>query len=278
MDDRGPGGTRIANGGQARHPISTTSEPILNHDDEPRAAAAFDRVVGNVVNTAVAMWVARTTGDVDSGSFIGSMVGPLSEELSYTIRRVVNVQHAKAQTMVDEAVACSGYDEETLLSKCLADPAKVELLYRALQAAAHASTERKLRLIAELFTAGALASDSTVVDEQFLALDAIGKLETPHFRLLTFLVRPSPLWWDDPAARERFRYSWSEHRIGEENPGLKNVLPALLAATQSLGMIRDDSTDHGIVWSLTSFGRICIEALSASDIPSTDSSDCMERE
>src|SRR5205823_3461753 len=98
--------------------------------------------------------------------------------------------------------------------------------------------------------------------EKLLALDAVAKMDTPHFRLLTILIRPSPLWWDDSKSRAAFRCAWPEERIIEADQGLKNALPALLALVESLGMARSERTDRGTLWALTTFGETCIEALS----------------
>jgi hypothetical protein len=230
---------------------------------QARSGAAFDRVVGNSVNTALTAWIAATTGSPEAAAAIGGMIGPLAEELSFALRRAANFQRTQGEYMLGEAASTSQIPVDALLAELTSDPARLQLLLRALEVAARSATEGKLVLVADLLATGALAKDNAVVDEQMLVVDAVGALESPHFRLLIVLGDPSPVWWDAPAARATFRRAWPEERILQRNPGLTNSLTALAARLQSLGLARDVSRGPSPdpLWELTQFGRICFEAV-----------------
>jgi hypothetical protein len=230
---------------------------------QKRSGDAFDRTIGNSVNVGITAWLTNATGSPESAALIGGMIGPFAEELSFAIRKAVNLQQRRSQHMVDEAAERGQVSIEELLDRLLRSPSKVELLLRALEAAARSTTEAKTDLIAELLATGALAEDGAVVDEQRLVVEAIGALETPHFRLLSILDQPSPVWWDTSEERSDFRHAWPETRIIEKDPGLSNVLSALAAKLHSLGMARDVGSSKGkeILWELTTFGSLCIRAL-----------------
>ena len=229
---------------------------------QERPGAAFDRVVGNLVNSGLSAWLTTVTGSPDSGAAIGGMVGPIAEEVSFAFRRILGLQTARGTRMIEQAAVTSGTTPPDFLDRLLEDPFKVELLLRAMEAAGRSTTEAKLDLISDLLATGALTSDRPVVQEQLLALEAIRSLDVPHFRLLVLLNDPTPAWWDG-ADRARFRHAWSEEKIVDRDPGLTNALANLAAKLTSLGMIRDvgSASGHGILWELTRFGKTCIVAL-----------------
>ncbi|MEV4660371.1 hypothetical protein AB0J85_00325 [Micromonospora echinofusca] len=237
--------------------------PDISNDAAVRPGAAFDRIVGNMVNTGVTTWLTSATGSAESAALVGGMAGPLAEELSFAIRKVLAIQQQRGQVMVEGAAQHANIELDELLARLTSDPAKVELLVRALESAARATTDVKLDLIADLLATGALAADETVVDEQLLAMDAIGRLDTPHFRLMHLLDGRSPVWWADENDRRRLRYAWPESRILDADPGLKNSLTALVSRCQSLGVVDDLGTPaHSEkMWALTPFGQLCIAAL-----------------
>ncbi|WP_159079486.1 hypothetical protein [Plantactinospora sp. BC1] len=230
---------------------------------QKRSGAAFDRIVGNSVNTGISAWITATTGSPETGAAIGGMLGPLAEELSFAVRRAVDFQQARGSQLLIEAASSSETSLDDLLDKLVNDPVRLQLLLRSLEVAARATTDYKLSLVANLLATGALATDSAAVDEQLLVVDALGALETPHFRLMLILKHPSPVWWTSPDERKAYRQAWPEARILERDDGLRNVLTALLARLQSLGLARDVSltASPDPLWELTTFGRLSVNAL-----------------
>ncbi|MBQ1048515.1 hypothetical protein KBX50_08585 [Micromonospora sp. C51] len=230
---------------------------------QQRSGAAFDRILGNSVNTGIAAWVAATTGSPEAGAAIGGMVGPLAEELSFALRKAIDIQQAQGGYMLTDAATKAETTPDELLEKLIADPVKLQLLLRSLEVAARATTEAKLNLTAELLSTGALAADRAVVDEQILVVEAIGGLETPHFRLMLVLANPSPVWWEKSEHRAVLRFAWPEDRVIERDAGLEPALTALVAKLQSLGIARDvGSSNVGRpLWELTNFGRLCVASL-----------------
>ncbi|MFU8875886.1 hypothetical protein [Micromonospora sp. SL4-19] len=237
--------------------------PSDSTSNTERPGAALDRIVGNLVNAGVTTWITTATGSAESGAALGGMAGPLAEELSFAARRALSFQQARGQSMIEKAAAAVSEPTDAVLAALLESPAKVELLVRSLEASAHATTEAKLDLIAQLLATGALTQDQAVVDEQLLALDVIRDLETPHFRLMLVIQGRSPVWWDTHEDRITLRHAWPEERIVERDPGLRNALTALTAKLQSLGLAREVGTRSGkeILWELTPFGSVCIEAM-----------------
>jgi hypothetical protein len=190
-------------------------------------------------------------------------VGPLAEELSFATRRVLGVQAARTERVIQGAADEAGMTSGELLDALLKDPFKMELLLRAVEAAARSTTERKVDLIAELLRTGALAGDDAVVQDQLLAMEAVQALDVPHFRLLLLLDDPSPAWWPDAPSRRRFRFAWPESKILERDPGLGNGLATIAAKLNGLGLVRDvgPAGDADVLWERTRFGELCVEAL-----------------
>ncbi|WP_199513895.1 hypothetical protein [Nucisporomicrobium flavum] len=236
-------------------------EPLS--ETQLRSGAAFDRVIGNMANSAVTAFVAAGTGSPEAGAALGGAVGPLAEELSYAIRRIVDVRRERATVMVSAAADENGVSSSELLDQLLRDPAKMRLLVVGIEAAGEATADAKLKLISEIVATGALAEDEAVVDEQLLALSAIRELEVPHFRLMLQIALPSPVYWATAQERQQYRYAWPESRIVEASPTLKNALPALAAKLQSLGLARTVAVEgaQDVVWRLTSFGETCVDAI-----------------
>lgn len=243
-----------------------TEEPERSEEPsevQTRPGAAFDRIVGNLANSAVAAWIGATTGLPDAATTLGGVVGPLAEELSYAVRKIATVQQAQAQYVITEAANHSDVPVDRLIDDLTRDPVRLQLLLRSLEAAGRAASDTKLRLLAHLLATGALAQDDTIVSEQTLAVETVAELDTPHFRMLTILALSSPVWWDTERDRDRYRDGWPERRIVERSPGLKNALRVLAARLEALGLVERlpfDSNQEPI-WRLTGFGKLCVMAL-----------------
>ena len=230
---------------------------------QARSGPAFDRIIGNIANTAVATWVTLNTGSPEAGATLGGVAGPLAEELSNAVRKAIGVQQAQGQVMISDAADIAQLLPNDFLDLLTQDPVRLQLLLRALQAAAESATAAKLRNISELLAAGALADQDAQIDELTVALETIRGLETPHFRILLILKNPTPEWWDSALDRDRLRRAWSEEKITEQAPGLGRALTTLIAKLQSLGLIREVSPypERRPLWEITPFGNLCIAAM-----------------
>jgi hypothetical protein len=237
---------------------------VSEQPSEPneRASDAFDRLVGNLANAGVTTFVTQATGSPESGAVIGAMAAPLGEELSYFLRKLIDVKERRGRALIQSAAIQAEMPPGSFLEAIITNPSKIELLARALDAANRSSSLLKVALLANVLASGALQDDGATVDDQLLSIDALSQIDTPHLRMLVVLLERSPVWWPDPADRRRLVWAWPASRIVEKDPGLRQAFPAVAARLQSLGMVapirhRDDG-----LWTLTSFGRICLAALS----------------
>lgn len=248
---------------------------MADDDIEPRprrAGAAFDRLVANMVEGGTVAWLTLLTGSPDTASFAGGAAGPIAEEFSYAVRSILQKQDKKLHRMVLEA--SDGLDDPNeLFARSFDTDGRAELVIRASEAAARSPHPTHLKFIARLFATGALAEDEATVDHALLAIAAVSELDIPHLRLIDVLRHPRRGWLETPQLRQSLRYSWSRDEIVSQSPGLTDALPALTAKLESLGLVEGDDQhrdSHGKMWSLTSFGRVCVtelKSVAAADAP-----------
>ncbi|MFC7530610.1 hypothetical protein [Actinoplanes sp. GCM10030250] len=246
--------------------MTSNADPDIAEPSElqGRSGAAFDRIIGNTVNTAIATWVSTSTGLPEAGATLGGTLGPLAEELSFAIRKIVGLRHRQAELMVARAADTASVSVSDLIDCLAEEPAKLQLLVVSLDAAGRAASEDKLDLVAKLLATGAISTDRALVDEQTLAMQAVADLEIFHLRLVAILDRPSPVWWKSMPLRQRLKFAWPEDRVLEQDPGLSATIAALTAKLQSLGIARSIASplgDESILWELTDFGRLCMGTL-----------------
>ena len=208
--------------------------------------------------------VAQQTGAPESAATIAGLVGPVGEEASYWLRRLVTWRKDNADRMVSRAVAQSACTEEEFLTRATSDQIRTELFARAIEGAARSTTDQKLDLLAGILRDGVLAAETAYVDELLVALAAVSDMEVMHLRLIEVLRKPTSQTWETDELQKELRFAWSERSIMEQDPGLTRVLPALLGRLQLLGLITDVGVgrlNYEPLWELNSFGRLCVSAL-----------------
>jgi hypothetical protein len=87
------------------------------------------------------------------------------------------------ETGVEEA----GMDVDRLLSELMSTSARQELLAEALEGAAHATLEAKIKALGRSLGLGALATDDDAVDRERHFVRAMADFERPHVRLLDYI-------------------------------------------------------------------------------------------
>ncbi|NJC71031.1 hypothetical protein HC031_15105 [Planosporangium thailandense] len=154
---------------------------------------------------------------------------------------------------------------DDLVAASLEDEHKRELLARAIQESARATEEHQIIGLARAFATGAISEDRAIVDESMVALETIGQLRGPHWRLVSILIRPSPSGESDHMnfrSGKPYALPWLRRDIIEEDPGLAPVIDSLIAKLLGLGMIEDRAhnvSDGRPRWALTGFGHACAD-------------------
>jgi hypothetical protein len=194
----------------------------------------------------------------------GGVAGAIVKEVPAFVAQVRADQVSRATAVLDTTVHAAGMTAEAFLALCGRDEHHRYLLHRAVQAAAQARGEEKVRTLAAALVSGAVASDPADVDTAVVVIDAVSEMETIHLRVLAALFDLPP---DDPytAANNLRPWAWKLQQLYDADPGLGPSLGAIVAKLRSLGMV--DSFPSGILdyddsrIQLTPFGVMCMEHL-----------------
>ena len=141
-------------------------------------------------------------------------------------RRIRNVE----ETLVDAAETASMTVEE-FLEMAVSGERSHELLARVVMVAQDTTMRDKRRALGRALAAG-VAGDSARVDEELLFVRAIADLDPPHIRLLSLIGSEAP-------SKALLNGGWMSHEIVGRDPGLADVLPALLATLELHTLILD---------------------------------------
>ncbi|MDQ4031280.1 MAG: hypothetical protein M3332_02995 [Actinomycetota bacterium] len=247
---------------------NTTSDGKGHHiavsGDDARIGAALDRVTGNLINTLATSWLLTQGVGSTEATAMGAVAGPLGEEVSFALRKVAIKKITGMVRLLEGGAESQDVSTDDLLEAAVSDPSKLELLGRAMDAAARATSMNVIDTLARAFATGVLAEDCAAVDETFLVIDALGQIDAPHLRLLAILSQNAPHTDLREDIADELRYAWTVEQILVTDPGLSTVVDALIAKLRSLGVIRDDGQgrlDYKPYWCLTGFGHACHAAL-----------------
>lgn len=171
--------------------------------------------------------------------------------------RGVERRRGKAQDALDEACASSDTSPDELLTRAGQDDGRIELTMRALTAAAHASTEAKIRALGRALATGVLANDDTTVERETYIVDALGRLQTPHVRVLDILNEErKPEVTGGPSRPSR--RAWPTPAIATKYPQAGPILPSILATLVSVGAVVDvaiGTYDYAAAYETNDFGK-----------------------
>ncbi len=188
------------------------------------------------------------------------MAGALAENY---VTQYAEDRARRARALATAAAKETGMSPEDLIQSVLEDERKRELLARAMQEAVRALDEQQVVGLARAFATGAIAEDPAAVDEAMIALEAIGQLGAPHWRLITVLLGSSRMTGLNRSIEEiasRFEKSWLREEIVQTDPGLLPAIDALIGRLAGLGLIVDTAigtVDYRARWELTEFGKTC---------------------
>lgn len=188
-----------------------------------------------------------------TGAALGAGAGPiLSRSVQDFLERVQRRRLEQAMQAVDVGSSTAQLPTDDMLSRLEATPARQELLMEAMQAAAHATFEEKVKAIGAMLARGALADEAMVVDHERLFVRAMTDFDLHHLQVLEFLSQqpaPTAVRTDQLAS----------------SLGLGDVVHPVLAALERHGAI-ERMLRYG-EWVATDFGRECLRRVKAAEGP-----------
>jgi hypothetical protein len=116
-------------------------------------------------------------------------VGKAAEESINLTAQIFDDRRRRSVRMIYEAAEFSDQDADALVQTLLSHEGGRLIFYRAVQAAADAASNSKIRTLAQALASGAIAKDGAVVSESLIVIDAIGQLEAPHIRVLELFAQ-----------------------------------------------------------------------------------------
>lgn len=166
-------------------------------------------------------------------------------------RAVLARRAAKVEEMCVHAAATAGMVPQQLVDDCLADPVALELLGFAMDAAAQAIAEQKLRVIGTLLAEGVLAEDRAQLDMTYQLLRIWRDLEAPHVAVLEHMGRIDPRV-PEAAGLEYQLGTYSIETLSRPDsdyhePGLPHLadgMEALVAVLASHGLVEAGASEE----------------------------------
>jgi hypothetical protein len=171
---------------------------------------------------------------------------------------------ARATEFVTEVETASGRPFADVLQEASQDEALRDLLYAAADAALQTRHTWKIDVLARITASG--VRDNAKVEVGLVLTDALRSVEPLHLRVLQILSRPGPIPIAYTAAggERAEEYPWTSADIKQEDPGIAEVLDALISKLLAVGLIynwAEDRYDPQARWDLTAFGQMCMEFL-----------------
>jgi uncharacterized protein YqgC (DUF456 family) len=243
-----------------RHLLVDVLEGNMSNEDVERSWDVGANATGNAVGGLLGAALGAPFGPF--GVVAGAAVGAVAEDY-VKLYAADRARRVRAMSVVVSEVAGNSSDE--LDSAILGDERKRELLARAIEEAARSIEDQNIRLIAHAFVTGALSRDPAAVDDAMLAIDVARQLRAPHWRLISTLVRASPMGGIDPTNEDlvtRYQFAWTRKEILQADPGLERAFDHLIGQLTSLGLVSDIAVgtwDYTGRWSLNEFGKTCAE-------------------
>jgi hypothetical protein len=225
--------------------------------DLERAKPAFDRTTGAALGFFVGLGATPLLGPI-LGPLVGNMSAPLIEEVSYALRAMLEKRRIRVELAMRTACEEVNCSAEELAIIALRDDRRIELLVRALEAAATSEEERKVRALGRAMALGIMTDDDAKADEYLRMTTTLAQLEPIDARVLEIMAKPGSKWFK--------RSGGHAPAVTDAIPGASVVIDAVFARLSGLGLITDASAEHGIIlggapWSITKFGESCVEAL-----------------
>jgi hypothetical protein len=222
------------------------------------------QVIVGLTAGAVQSYAGPLAGTAASGVAPALLAGLDYVSASIGKRRIEQAAEALGDA-ADESGAKTPHEFIDFVQAAVRDERRQELLARALAVAQDTALRDKRRALGRALAAG-IAGDNAKIDMELLFVTAVASIDTPHIRLLALLAGEPPT--ADSSADVDPAEGWSLDAIAGRDPGIGDVLPALLAPLVSQGLVRAE--DRLTTWAglnapqkyaVTAVGRTLLDRL-----------------
>lgn len=243
--------------------------PILapvsdEHFDQQTAGGVAASLTAGAAGAAAGLLLAGP-----AGMTAGALTGPAVQALiNYAGLRFERARQKAARALV-QAADESGVSEDQFLDMAESSAQKSELAVEALNAAACATTEQKLRALASALSRGVGGDDNQAAKER-MVVAALADLEPLHVAVLSCLNSPPPEYPTEEGRpptmfnRPGGAFGWTPGEVIMTMPEAVHVGDAIFATLQRHGLVVDTAIgtlDYSARYALTEFGVSCLRWL-----------------
>jgi hypothetical protein len=244
-------------------------------DGEVRKDLAVEMAVGGGM---------AAVGAVVGGPVAAGLLQAGTPAISDLIRTIMNragrQRVEQAERALQEASAVAEVDLQELVVQLLGDRRTAALLAAALEGASRSIAEEKIAIFGRSIANAFIAQEDAIVDTEAFFVEAFSDLEMPHIRVLLLLAA-------DTERSSAGRALSIDEISRESGPKVCPAIRPIIATLERLGLIatwrefsqgdypplaRSGTRSSSIEvprWSVTTFGRRCIDRLTDSKVRST---------
>lgn len=196
---------------------------------------------------------------IDTNPALAAIAGAAAAPaVSIAFDAVLRRRRERVEIASTEACRTGNCTFQDIVNAAVGSDLKIELLATALNAAAVADDERRVRALGVALARGVLQSDDALVDEQVVITRVLADLEAPDVRILHLMVEVNQTGFMVRTSRPT-----DDGTLVALVPTLAPVIDSIVARLSGLGTISSDvyGKSSQVVWSATSIGRQCIAAL-----------------
>jgi hypothetical protein len=230
-----------------------TEEPEKSRDLAARTAAGMSAAALSLIGTLLLG---------QPGALLGSAASPLLTDGATKLERVLRRRLERTQEAADAAAEVSGKSFDELIEIASEDDRRLEIVGRAVQAAALSSDSATIRALGRALAGGVLAKDDAKVDESLRIVSTLASLDPVDVKVLARMCTPCSSW-DVLSAGDGPR----RRALVDEFPEAKTVIDHVVAQLSQQGLVAKPDFGglawDGAPWVATDFGRLCIETLRA---------------
>lgn len=214
---------------------------------------------GAEVARKVGVQVVATSMGLVAGGPVGAL---LSAAATPVVELMLLRRHHSVHRMehlLDLVEELSGVSPDELAAWAQQTEERLFLASAALQAAADARSETKLRALAKVLTDN--LTDDARLDMAALTIAGLAELDPPHIKVLHTLVHhTSP----DVRLNAHDDPGWTCVALKDRLPGLAEGIMPIIGTLTRAGMVTeaDSSTNQRLAWVPTRYGVTCVNYLS----------------
>jgi len=234
---------------------------MANEEEEPRHELAVRTVIAVLAGGASLL-------GTDAGAAATALTPAMEAMASYVVGTLGQWRVRHATQTLEDAAEAAGEPVDRLAELAVSDERREELLARTLTIAQDTALRDKRRALGRALAAG-IAGDDAKIDDELLFIRAVADIDSPHIRMLARMASDRVPYVSENGGG---RQGWTTETIAERDPGMREVVPALLSTLESHGLVRAE--DRLATWeamgskqayNVTSRGRALLERLAAED-------------